>query len=477
MKRLDENKTVERPVKTTRIHKRGNSNYVYHVVSTTYNPDKQFNTDSRVCVGKMVSGSDTLMIPNDKFETYYPQLSRNISIAYPEPPVFCDTLKAGAFISIRKILDNCGVKKILNDIYEDEEARDIVNMITYVETAGSIAYQHYPAFMRDHLQLGATIHSDSYLSRNLKEIITDDRINEFLRQWNKLHVCDDKIFVNFDGCNMNWEVTEPSTYAEFGAAKDDPTKPQANFMLAMDNKDGEPLDYDTYNGSVVDMSQCAIMVDRIRDYGYTNVGCIFDRGFFRQPVVEWLDCSGYDVIMMGDLNIVELRNILMKNYAALHNQMETQLKGLDVLGLTIKDTLWERERFFHLYYDDVQGSYQRRRFYDDILIMEEELEQLEEAMEMLEDMEMLDPHMTEDELKELKLKHRMAESKAMLKADMDYLKGMIKHQSTKEAMLPGMGAGNAAPASFEAASFAVSAGAEAAPAAEASPGVSFDIQV
>ena len=376
MKRLDENKTVERPVKTTRIHKRGNSNYVYHVVSTTYNPDKQFNTDSRVCVGKMVSGSDTLMIPNDKFETYYPQLSRNISIAYPEPPVFCDTLKAGAFISIRKILDNCGVKKILNDIYEDEEARDIVNMITYVETAGSIAYQHYPAFMRDHLQLGATIHSDSYLSRNLKEIITDDRINEFLRQWNKLHVCDDKIFVNFDGCNMNWEVTEPSTYAEFGAAKDDPTKPQANFMLAMDNKDGEPLDYDTYNGSVVDMSQCAIMVDRIRDYGYTNVGCIFDRGFFRQPVVEWLDCSGYDVIMMGDLNIVELRNILMKNYAALHNQMETQLKGLDVLGLTIKDTLWERERFFHLYYDDVQGSYQRRRFYDDILIMEEELEQL-----------------------------------------------------------------------------------------------------
>lgn len=108
---------------------------------------------------------------------------------------------------------------------------------------------------------------------------------------------------------------------------------------------------------------------------------------------------------------------------------------------------------------------------------EEELKQLEEAMEMLEDMEMLDPHMTEDELKELKLKHRMAESKAMLKADMDYLKGMIKHQSTKEAMLPGMGAGNATPASFEAASFAVSAGAEAAPAAEASPGVSFDIQV
>ena len=108
---------------------------------------------------------------------------------------------------------------------------------------------------------------------------------------------------------------------------------------------------------------------------------------------------------------------------------------------------------------------------------EEELKQLEEAMEMLEDMEMLDPHMTEDELKELKLKHRMAESKAMLKADMDYLKGMIKHQTGKEAMLTGIGPGSGTAVSFEAASFAVSAGAEAAPTAEVSAAPSFDIQV
>lgn len=376
MKRLDPNQIVERPVKTTRIHKRGNNSYVYHVVSSTYNPEKQYNTDSRICVGKMVSGSDIMMIPNEKFETYYPGISRKIKIIYPEPPVFCDTVKAGAFIVIRKILDDSGVKEILFDIYHDAKALDIINMITYVETAGSIAYQHYPAFMRDHLQLGNEIRSDSYLSRTLKAIMTDENINEFLRRWNKLHVSDDKIYVNFDGCNMNWEVSDSSIYAEYGAAKDDPTKPQANFMTSMDNKDGELLDYDTYNGSVVDMSQCSIMVDRMRDYGYTNVGCIFDRGFFRQPVIEWLDKSGYDVIMMADMNIVEVRKIILNNYEALHNQVETQLKGLDVLGITIRDTLWERERSFHLYYDDVEGSYQRRRFYEDILIMAEELDQL-----------------------------------------------------------------------------------------------------
>lgn len=376
MKRMDMNQTVERPLKTTRIHKRGDISYVYHVTSTTYNPEKKYNTDSRVCVGKMVHGSDKLMVPNSQFELYYPDIFRNVQIVYPDPPVFSDTVKAGAFIAIRKILEDSGVKEILNDIYCDKELQDIINMITYVETAGSIAYQHYPAFMREHLQIGGEIHSDSYLSRNLKAYISDENINEFLRRWNMLHISDAKIYVNFDGCNMNWELSDSSIYAEFGAAKDDPTKPQANFMTSMDNKDGELLDYDTYNGSVVDMSQCSIMVERMRDYGYTNVGCIFDRGFFRQPVIEWLDGTGYDVIMMADTNIVEVRKIIMKNYEALHNQVDTQLKGLDVLGFSIKDTLWGRERYFHLYYDDVQGSYQRRRFYDDILIMAEELDQL-----------------------------------------------------------------------------------------------------
>ena len=62
---------------------------------------------------------------------------------------------------------------------------------------------------------------------------------------------------------------------------------------------------------------------------------------------------------------------------------------------------------------------------------EETLEELEKAMEFFEDMEILDPHMTREDLDGLKRKHRVEEQKAMLKADMDYLKGMIKHQMNR----------------------------------------------
>lgn len=84
---------------------------------------------------------------------------------------------------------------------------------------------------------------------------------------------------------------------------------------------------------------------------------------------------------------------------------------------------------------------------------EEELKALEEAMEMLENMEMVDPHMSEEELEELKRKHRAAEQKAILKADMDYLKDMIKHQVEQGSSIPGMGGSSGLGAGF---SFAAS---------------------
>ncbi|MCR4892688.1 MAG: hypothetical protein K5989_10975, partial [Lachnospiraceae bacterium] len=58
---------------------------------------------------------------------------------------------------------------------------------------------------------------------------------------------------------------------------------------------------------------------------------------------------------------------------------------------------------------------------------EETLKQLEESMEMLENMEVVDPHMSEEDLEKLKRKHRLSENKAIVKAEMEYLKGLFKH--------------------------------------------------
>ncbi len=56
---------------------------------------------------------------------------------------------------------------------------------------------------------------------------------------------------------------------------------------------------------------------------------------------------------------------------------------------------------------------------------EDMMEQLEESMEALECMEIINPHMDQDDLEKLITKHRSSEEKDMVKADMEYLKDTI----------------------------------------------------
>ncbi|MCR5665202.1 MAG: hypothetical protein K6G01_00095 [Eubacterium sp.] len=56
---------------------------------------------------------------------------------------------------------------------------------------------------------------------------------------------------------------------------------------------------------------------------------------------------------------------------------------------------------------------------------EEELKELEELSELFDQMEIVDPHMSEEDLEKLKKKHRASEQKAITKADMEYIKDMV----------------------------------------------------
>ena len=47
-------------------------------------------------------------------------------------------------------------------------------------------------------------------------------------------------------------------------------------------------------------------------------------------------------------------------------------------------------------------------------------------------METVDPHMNEEDFEKLKRKHRDSEDKQMVKANMDYIKGMVKHLQEKD---------------------------------------------
>lgn len=61
----------------------------------------------------------------------------------------------------------------------------------------------------------------------------------------------------------------------------------------------EPLFYEKYPGSIVDISQLKLMLNKAQGYGYKKVGFILDRGYFSKQNIEHMDKCGYSFIIMA----------------------------------------------------------------------------------------------------------------------------------------------------------------------------------
>ena len=366
------NTIVDKP-KGTKLCPSGKAIYVYHVLESVYDPAKKYNTEKRISIGKMVDGSKTKMIPNERYGIYYPFAP---SDALPEPPAFSQTLHCGATVAEREISNSLGLTGILSDIYGTQISDEILDVVSFVLTAESAAFQHFPAFMRNHLGNSLTIRSDSYIStRLLHDAITDESIIDMLRRWNKLNLDVGKVYIGCDSTNFNTEASEISL-AEFGKAKDDPTKPQVNLALAVKQSDSMPLCYDLFPGSIIDLTECEQLVDRMEAFGYRNIGLLFDRGYFSEANVKQLDSIGYSFIMMLREDQKFVKDLILDNMDKIKEKPGAYIAAMEVFGTTVQEMLYGKPRHFHIYYDDVKASYAKRRFLNKVFALQGELDEL-----------------------------------------------------------------------------------------------------
>lgn len=84
--------------------------------------------------------------------------------------------------------------------------------------------------------------------------------------WNSLHNHREKIYISYDSTNKNSEAGKIEM-VEFGAAKVDVGSPIFNYSIAYDTKNAKPLFYETYLGSIADISQLEYMLGKAKGYG------------------------------------------------------------------------------------------------------------------------------------------------------------------------------------------------------------------
>lgn len=198
--------------------------------------------------------------------------------------------------------------------------------------------------------------------------MTADQSAGFLNEWNGSRSHREKIYISYDSTNKNSQAGDVE-FVEYGKAKADMGFPVFNYAVGYDVNNREPLFYEKYLGSIVDVSQLKRMLNKAEGYGYKKVGFILDRGCFGKQNIEHMDRCGYSSILMikGMQDLVA--SLILENKGSFENKRSCDMDGYGVYGKTVKRKLYEsdtKERYFHIYHNISKEASERLRFEDDL---------------------------------------------------------------------------------------------------------------
>ena len=327
--------------------------YVYQILNQSYSKEKKYSTDSRVLIGKKID--DNTMHPNNNYFKFY-QLE-NKKEELKNPRTFSDTLSVGDITLLQSISDNIKLSECLEKVYDEDVKNMIINMASYHIIENSSVYQHYPTFAFKHPVLGKRVYTDSHISQFLHDKINESLIHEFFKLWIEKQSIEGRVIVSYDSTNINCEA-DGIEISEYGNAKDDKEKRIVNLSYVFDQKNGTPLFYDLYSGSITDIAECSKMLKLAKQYGLNHSIFIADRGYFSMKNINSIMKNFDGFIMMAKINNVFIRDTLKENKVNI-SKVPNYIEKYGVFGIRVKQKLFKQDfdcdaRYFYLYFDELK---------------------------------------------------------------------------------------------------------------------------
>ncbi|MDD4146594.1 MAG: transposase, partial [Clostridia bacterium] len=350
--------------------------YINYEYDRVYKPEKKYNIPKRTTIGKLCEDTPDMMYPNANFLKFFPD-EELPDAANRTKRSSC--LRIGAYAVIRKIIEEYQLDSMISNII-GRDAGLFLDLAAYSIITENNAGQYYPDYTYNHPLFTdkMQMYSDSKVSGFLKEITIDQSI-EFLNQWNESRDHREKIYISYDSTNKTCQAGDIEI-AEFGRSKDGQDKPIINYAIAYDRNNREPLFYENYPGSIVDVSQLQYMLEKAKGYGYKKVGFILDRGYFSKENIHYMDRCGYDFVIMAKGMKSFISSLILENKGSFENARSSSIREYAVNGITICRRLFpsdEKERYMHIYYSSKKHADEKESLETRIDLMAESLKKLE----------------------------------------------------------------------------------------------------
>jgi transposase len=300
------------------------------------------------------------MYPNGNYLKFFPDAE------LPEESDRTDRsscLRVGAVLIIRRIINNYKLDAMISRIIGRDSGL-FLDLVAYSIIAENNAGQYYPDYAYNHPLStdDMKLYSDAKVSDFLNSITVNQSI-AFLNEWNDARDHRERIYISYDSTNKSCQAGDVEI-AEFGHSKDGQDKPVFNYSIAYDRNNKEPLFYEEYPGSIVDVSQLQYMLEKAAGYGYKRVGFILDRGYFSKENIHYMDKCGYDFVIMVKGMKRFVNEIINENKGGFEESRINSIRAYKASGMTVKRQLFpsdKEERYFHIYYSSRKYAFEREK--------------------------------------------------------------------------------------------------------------------
>lgn len=329
--------------------------YIYYSYEHNYSSEKGYTVPKSTSIGKCTDDEPDLMYPNTNFLKFFPseELPETKGGAHRS-----GCLRIGTYLVLRRIIAEYHLDEMIGNIIGKNSGL-FLDLAVYSIIAENNAGQYYPDYAFNHPLFTdrMKIYSDSKVSAFINSI-TGDQSRAFLDEWNEKQDHNQKIYISYDSTNKNCQAGDID-FVEYGHPKEDTGAPVINYSVAYDRNNAKPLYYEDYPGSIVDVSQLQYMLEKAGGYGYKNVGFILDRGYFSKENIHYMDKYGYEfVIMMKGMKEL-VKSLVLEVKGTFEEDRRYSIRDYKVSGITVKKQLYpsdEKERYFHIFYNDRKRS-------------------------------------------------------------------------------------------------------------------------
>ena len=270
--------------------------------------------------------------------------------------------------------------KLLTDEFGSGDASTVLDLSSYMICEESVVFQHFPHWCRDHSIFSETPLSDTAIGEFLREKLTYSKIESFKDRWAHTVLGDGSVYLCYDSTNVNSQV-EGAFLVQKGYAKDDPSPEQVNTDYVVRQRDGLPVTYTTYPGSINDMAEAsettAFFKELIRKGNeqseeqidpVMHITEIADRGYISEDNVKGLDEAGIDFLFMLRRNM-GITDELLSEYAEKVKSSKYYIEDEDKYGMTVTRELFEgdtKKRYFHIIWDHTLEKKHREAFFNTV---------------------------------------------------------------------------------------------------------------